>query len=201
MKIPRIDKLPILLLALLGGVPFASAWGEGPPAGQAFVPRVAEVTGLVFRYDRTTRTYLPVPPGYLLTEPTLLVISEGSTLLFSCPGRISGQVFEHSRIVLGPAVNGRYEAELRIGTMTLSLDPDRPSGKPTFAVRSLNGVVEAKGTLFAVTEYNGQTYTAVKKGEIKKKTLPPGQPDFSAYLKGAKPKPTKPQPGKTGKKE
>lgn len=201
MKIPRIDKRPILLIALLVALPFASAWAKEPPAGQAFVPRVAEVTGLVSRYDHATRTYLPVAPGYLLTEPTLLVITEDSTLLFSCPGRISGQIFEHSRIVLGPAVNGRYEAELRLGTVTVSLDPDRPSGKPTFAVRSLNGVVEAKGTLFAVTEYNGQTYTAVKKGEIKKKTIPPGQPDFSAYLKGANPKPAKPQPGKTGKKE
>jgi hypothetical protein len=175
--------------------------GQSKTTEQKMVPRVAEVTGLVSRYDRVTQTYLPIPPGYLLTEPTLLVISEGSALLFSCPGRISGQVFEHSRIVIGPAVNGRCEAELRLGTVTVSLDPDRPSGKPTFAVRSLNGVVEAKGTLFAVTEYNGQTYTAVKKGEIKKKTLPPGQPDFSAYLRGAKPKPAKPQPGITGKKE
>lgn len=201
MKIPLIDKPCLLLLLFLGTIPMGTIRGQSKTTEQKMVPRVAEVSGLVSRYDRVTQTYLPIPPGYLLTEPTLLVISEGSTLLFSCPGRISGQVFEHSRIVIGPAVNGRYEAELRLGTVTVSLDPDRPSGKPTFAVRSLNGVVEAKGTLFAVTEYNGQTYTAVKKGEIKKKTLPPGQPDFSAYLKGAKPKPAKPQPGKTGKKE
>ena len=201
MKIPPIDKPIFLLLAFLGTVPFGLVHGQGESTEAAFVPRVAEVTGLVSRYDKATRTYLPVRPGLVLNEPTLLVTVANSTVLFSCPGRISGQVFEHSRVVIGPAVDGRYEAELRLGTVTVSLDPERPSGKPTFAVRTLSGVVEAKGTLFAVTEYNGQTYSAVKKGQIKKKTLPPAQPDFSAYLKGAQPKPAKPQPGKTGKKE
>ena len=49
-------------------------------------------------------------------------------------------------------------------------------------------MTEATGTFYAVTEYKGQTYTSVKKGEVKKKTTPPAKPDFAAYLKRAKSK-------------
>ena len=79
--------------------------------------------------------------------------------------------------------NGRYEIELKKGSITASLDPSRPKDSPVFAVRTFAGVTEAIGTLFAVAEYKGQSYTSVKKGTIKKETLPPTQPDFSAYLK------------------
>ena len=73
--------------------------------------------------------------------------------------------------------------------MSALLDPTRDKEKePAFSIRGSGGVTEATGTFYAVTEYKGQTYTAVKKGEVKKKTTPPAKPDFSAYLKKAKAK-------------
>ena len=80
--------------------------------------------------------------------------------------------------------------DLRVGTISALLDPNRDRNRdPAFAVRTHSGVTEATGTFYAVTEYKGQTYSAVKKGRVVKKTVPPTKPDFSAYLKQYKPKP------------
>ena len=74
--------------------------------------------------------------------------------------------------------------DLRSGTVSALLDPERDKAtSPSFAVRTKSGVTEATGTFYAVTEYKGQTYTAVKTGKVKKETIPPSKPDFSAYLK------------------
>ena len=124
-----------------------------------------------------------------MSSPTLIVTGEGSELYLSFPGRIAARVGESSRVVVGPAVDGLYIVDLRLGTVSARLDPERDHGKePGFAIRTKDGVTRATGTYFAVTEYNGQSYAAVKKGEVKKKTSPPDQPDFSAYLKKPKPK-------------
>ena len=85
--------------------------------------------------------------------------------------------------------DGRYEVDLQLGTVAALLDPKRDKeNEPAFAIRGSGGVTEATGTFYAVTEYKGQTYSAVKKGTVKKKTTPPAKPDFSAYLKKAKAK-------------
>jgi hypothetical protein len=47
-------------------------------------------------------------------------------------------------------------------------------------------LVEATGTFYAVTEYNGQAYTAVKKGKIKKTPSALTNSDFAAYIKKSK---------------
>ena len=44
----------------------------------------------------------------------------------------------------------------------------------SFSIRTLSGVAEAVGTYYAVTEYNGQSYTSVKKGD-QEKDHPPNQ--------------------------
>ena len=73
---------------------------------------------------------------------------------------------------------------MRNGTISALLDPDRDKlNSPVFAIRTKSGVTEATGTFYAVTEYKGQAYAAVKKGKVKKETIPPTKPDFSAYLK------------------
>ena len=166
---------------------------------RGYFPSVKEVKGLVSHYDPQTKTFLPVRVGMPLTKSTILVTGPESELIFSCKGKIAGCLLENSRVILHPAFNQEYRADLKFGTITISLDPDRPIGKPTFSVQTLSGITQAKGTLFAVTEYKGQTYTAVKKGEIKKETKPPSMPDFSAYLNPAK-KP-KPSPEKSAKSE
>ena len=153
------------------------------------IPKVAEITGLVNRYHQETSTFMPVELAEPFPEPTLIVTGEGSELYLSFPGRISARIGENSRVVLGPAVDGLFEVDLRLGTVTARLDPDRDQEQePGFAIRTKDGVTRATGTYFAVTEYNGQSYAAVKKGEVKKKTTPPAEPDFSAYLKKATPK-------------
>lgn len=153
------------------------------------IPKVAEITGLVNRYHQETSSFMPVELAVRFPEPTLIVTGEGSELYLSFPGRISARIGENSRVVLGPAVDGLYEVDLRLGTVTARLDPERDrEQEPGFAIRTKDGVTRATGTYFAVTEYNGQSYAAVKKGEVKKKTTPPAEPDFSAYLKKATPK-------------
>ena len=104
-------------------------------------------------------------------------------------GKIVARFGENTQTVVEPEEDGRYEVDLQLGTVTALLDPKRDKEKePAFAIRGSGGVTEAIGTFYAVTEYKGQTYTAVKKGEVKKKTTPPAKPDFSAYLKKAKAK-------------
>ena len=105
------------------------------------------------------------------------------------PAKIVARFGENTRAVVEPEEDGRYEVDLQLGTVTALLDPKRDKEKePAFAIRGSGGVTEATGTFYAVSEYKGQTYTAVKKGEVKKKTTPPAKPDFSAYLKKAKAK-------------
>lgn len=164
------------------------------------VQRVEEVRGDVVFYNELNGSFLPAFQGMIIDKPTLIQTGTESEMIFSCVGKISARLSEHAIARLSPGLEGRYEVELMKGTITASLDPDRPKGSPVFAVRTFAGLTEATGTLFAVTEYKGQSYTSVKKGTIKKETLPPTQPDFSAYLKGAKPPAPKPAPGKTEKK-
>lgn len=166
-----------------------------------WVPQVAELSGQVNRYHGKTGAFVPVELTDRFTEPTLVVTSAGSEVFLSFPGKVSARVGENSRVVIGPAVNDLYEVDLRLGTVTARLDPERDRDKePAFAIRTKDGVTRATGTYFAVTEYKGQSYAAVKKGEVKKKTTPPAQPDFAAYLKKPQPQP-QPQPEKTKRSE
>jgi hypothetical protein len=155
---------------------------------QSPYPLVEELAGEVSRYQQDSQSFIPVLPGYEIKKPILLVVAADSELILSFPGRVAARVSENSRLVVGPAVDGRYEVDLRSGTLSALLDPDRDlSQDPSFAVRTLSGVTEAVGTYYAVTEYKGQSYTSVKKGKVQKKTTPPTKPDFSAYLKKKKP--------------
>ncbi len=155
-----------------------------------YVPVIEEVEGGVIAFSTDTRQPLPVQPGLSLSGPTLLRMEQGSSLIFSCPVGIAGRITGPAEFILGPPTENRYEAELRRGTMAVLLDPDRPKDSPQFAIRTADGVALAKGTFYAVTEYKGQSYVKVKKGEVKTKPKPPGMPNFSAYLKKSKvPKP------------
>ncbi|SVE22093.1 uncharacterized protein METZ01_LOCUS474947, partial [marine metagenome] len=167
---------------------------QAPEAkANALTAQVGEVRGQVTRFDPAQGAFLPAAPGFVVDRPTLFVVAADSSLVFSCVGGIAGRVSENSRIVLAPAVDGAYEADLRKGTIAMLLDPDRPEGGPSFAVRTAQGVTSATGTFFAVTEYKGQTYTKVKRGAVKRKVLQPTQRDFAAYLNKSKPA-LRPQP-------
>ncbi|MDA9962011.1 FecR domain-containing protein [Opitutales bacterium] len=155
--------------------------------------QVREVQGEATRFDPEKGTFVPVVSGFVVDRPTLFVTSAGAGFVFSCVGKISGRVSENSRVVLAPAQDGSYEADLRKGTIAMLLDPERPEGGPGFAIRTAQGVTSATGTFFAVTEYKGQTYGKVKKGTVKRKATPAGQPYFAAYLSKSKSK-SKPKP-------
>ena len=89
---------------------------------------------------------------------------------------------------MGPAKDGCFEVELRNGTVSAMLDPERDlSTEPTFAIRTLSGVAEAVGTFYAVTEYKGQSYTAVKKAVLKKRPYHLLNLFSSSYLKRRNP--------------
>jgi hypothetical protein len=153
------------------------------------VPTVSEITGQVNRYDEASGGFVPVEVGEKISDPTLYFTGAESELIISYPAKIVARFGENTRAVVEPEEDGRYEVDLQLGTVTALLDPKRDKeNEPAFAIRGSGGVTEATGTFYAVTEYKGQTYTAVKKGTVKKKTTPPAKPDFSAYLKKAKAK-------------
>ena len=110
-------------------------------------------------------------------------------LIISFPGKMAALVGENSRVITGPAEEGKFEVYLKNGTISALLDPGRKREVSIpLSIRTRSGVAEAQGTFYAVTEYKGQSYTAVKKGKIEKETKPPTKPDFSAYLSKAKAK-------------
>jgi len=191
-------KTPFLSILLVAFGPLAFAQPLPEPGAKALLAKIEEVQGQVTRFDSAQGGYVPAAPGFVVDRPTLLVVAADSSLIFSCVGGIAGRVSENSRVVLAPAVDGAYEADLRKGTIAMLLDPDRPEGGPGFAVRTAQGVTSATGTFFAVTEYKGQTYGKAKKGTVKRKAVPPGQPDFAAYLSKSKSKkkPKAPTPKK-----
>jgi hypothetical protein len=158
------------------------------------IPQVREVNGLVSRFEEQSGSIVPVQVGYRVAKDTLFFTDSDSELIISFPGKIVARLGENTRVVLGPKKNNRYEVELQIGTVSALLDPNRKKMKvPAFAIRTINGVTEATGTFYAVTEYKGQTYTAVKKGKVKKKVVPPPKPNFAAYLKKATSAKSKPK--------
>jgi len=189
-------KTPLVSFFLVAFGPLAFAQPLPEPGAKALVAKIEEVQGQVTRFDSAQGTYVPAAPGFVVDRPTLFVVAADSSLVFSCAGGIAGRVSENSRIVLSPAVDGAYEADLRKGTVAMLLDPDRPKGGPGFAVRTAQGVTSATGTFFAVTEYKGQTYSKAKKGTVKRKATAPNQADFAAYLSKSKSKSKPPPPKK-----
>ncbi|MDA8989435.1 FecR family protein [Opitutales bacterium] len=147
-------------------------------------PRVEQTRGLVSVYDQKSRSFVPATIGTSIMNKKLFSVPADGELIVSFPSKIAARVGENSRVLFGPAEKGRYEVDLRSGTVSALLDPERDkANSPSFAVRTKSGVTEATGTFYAVTEYKGQSYSAVKKGNVKKETTPPAKPDFSAYLK------------------
>ena len=146
---------------------------------------VEEITGEVTLYDDLSDTFIPVTDGYKIEKSVLLVVSVGSSMIVSFPGRISSLVSENSRIVLGPPQNGNHNAYLRNGTISVLMDPVHDSElQPFFTVHTLNGSVQATNSFFAVTKYKGMASAMVKHGEVIKKTTLPTKPNFSSYLSG-----------------
>ena len=179
------SKIVFLSTFLLG----IASFGQPDSKPELSVPKVSELSGLVSRYDEKSSSFIPVAVGHPIAEPTLLVTSAGAELMISFPTQIVARFGGNTQAVVGPQKDGRIEVDLQIGTLSALLDPGRKKeGAPAFAIRGSGGVTEATGTFYAVTEYKGQTYTSVKKGEVKKQTTPPIKPDFSAYVKRAKSK-------------
>ena len=156
-------------------------------------PQVEEIVGEVSYYNVEQGQFTVVSKGFLIQKPILFLTTADSSFVVSFPGKIAARVAGNSRVVLSPVKNKRYEADLRLGTISALLDPLRDKKMdPGFAVRTLTGVTEATGTFYAVTEYKGQAYTSVKKGNVVKKTTPSAKPNFNDYLKRSKPKPKPP---------
>lgn len=161
-------------------------------------PQIGKITGTVSIYDQENRAFFPASIGTSINKPELFTVPQGGELIVSFPGKIAARVGENSRIIIAPSENGRFEVNLQNGTISAFLDPNRDKANaPIFAIRTKSGVTEATGTFYAVTEYKGQAYAAVKTGKVKKETVPPTKPDFSAYLKKAN---SPPKTGQSSKK-
>ena len=117
---------------------------EDKESAAAQVPSVAEIIGQVNRYNQAKGTFQPIEKEYRFSSTSLIVTGEGGELFISFPGRISARVGENSRVVIGPAVDDLYEADLCLGTVTARLDPDRDRlHQPGFAIRTKDGVSRA----------------------------------------------------------
>jgi len=172
---------------------FSTLVGQNKVPAGSFV--VEEVEGLVERFDEALGAFVPVVPGFVIERDVLVVTASEAALVFSCSGAMAGMVSENTRVVLEPATADKtYSADLRKGTVSVLLDPDRPNDGSGFSVRTAQGVTSATGTFYAVTEFKGQTYTKVKRGSVKRRVIRPTQKDFAAYLSKSKskPKPTPP---------
>ena len=151
------------------------------------LPRVEMAEGMVVRYVPSSNSFLPVNDGEFVKVTTLFVVPSASVLIVSFKGQTAVRFGENSRAVFGPPANNEQVIDLRKGTVSAYLNPERDqSNSPRFGIRTRTGLVEATGTFYAVTEYNGQAYTAVKKGKIKKTPITPTNSDFAAYIKKSK---------------
>jgi hypothetical protein len=148
------------------------------------MPRVEISAGMVVRYVPSNGSFIPLNEGDFIKMKTLIVVPVGSELVVSFIGKSAIRLEENSRLVIGPPENNLQMIDLRKGTISAYLNPERdPLTSPRFGIRTRSGVVEAKGTFYALTVYEGQTYTAVKRGEVKKVPSPPTKLDFAAYVK------------------
>ena len=59
----------------------------------------------------------------------------------------------NSRLVVSPRINNRYEIELRLVTISAMLDPSRNVIELQFLIQTTAGLVEARGTFYAIAEY------------------------------------------------
>jgi hypothetical protein len=151
------------------------------------LPRVELTEGMVVRYVPSSNSFLPVNDGEFVKVTTLFVVPSASLLIVSFKGQTAVRFGENSRAVFGPPANNEQVIDLRKGTVSAYLNPERDqSNSPRFGIRTRAGLVEATGTFYAVTEYNGQAYTAVKKGKIKKTPSALTNSDFAAYIKKSK---------------
>ena len=150
-------------------------------------PQVEEVEGQVTRFDEDSGAFVQVEAGFEITQPTFFATAEDADLILSFPGKVAARFSEDTRAIVNPVAGNRYEVELEVGTLSVLLDPTRdPKKDPVFAIRTDDGVVEAKGTFYAITEYQGQTYTSVKRGKVFKRETPPTMDDFAAYARRPK---------------
>ena len=151
------------------------------------LPRIEVAEGMVVRYVPGSNSFLPVNDGEFVRVSTLFVVPSASMLIISFKGKSAVRFAENSRAVIGPPMNNQQMIDLRNGTVSAYLNPERDHSKsPRFAIRTRSGLVEATGTFYAVTEYKGQAYTAVKQGSIKKTPSAPSSYDFAAYIKKSK---------------
>ena len=160
-----------------------------PPSIISEFPIVETFSGTVSLYEESNQTFITVEQGFIIEKKSLMRVPAGGELIISFPGKMAALVGENSRVITGPAEQGKFEVYLKNGTVSALLDPERKrKDSIPLSIRTRSGVAEAQGTFYAVTEYKGQSYTAVKKGKIEKETKPPTKPDFSAYLSKAKAK-------------
>ena len=158
------------------------------------LPKVELSSGMAVRYVPSSGGFLPLNEGEFIKMKTLIVVPTGSELAISFKGKSAIRLGEDTRTVIGPPEGNKQIIDLRKGTVSAYISPDRDSSSfLKFAIKTRSGLIEAKGTFYAVTEYNGQTYTAIKHGKIKKEPKVPEKSNFAAYVKkSSSKKPLKP---------
>ena len=73
------SKAFVLLLIPLAGLLSAQPGEVGPSSA----PQIAELSGLVTRYDEKSASFIPVRIGEPISEPTLLLTAAGAELMIA----------------------------------------------------------------------------------------------------------------------
>ena len=132
------------------------------------LPHIKVSRGMVVRYVPSSNAFLPVQEGEVVKVQTLFLVPSSSELVVSFVGKAAVRFGENSRAVLGPPYNSQQIIDLRNGTVSAYLNPDREREKsPSFAIRTRSGLIEAKGTFYAVRSIKGR-HTLRKRGQVKK---------------------------------
>ena len=108
------SKAFVLLLIPLAGLLSAQPGEVGPSSA----PQIAELSGLVTRYDEKSASFIPVRIGEPISEPTLLLTAAGAELMIAFPSQIVARLGENTQAVVGPEREGRIEVDLQLGTLT-----------------------------------------------------------------------------------
>ena len=89
------------------------------------MPRVEISTGMVVRYVPSNGSFIPLNEGDLIKMKTLIVVPVGSELVVSFIGKSAIRLEENTRLVIGPPVNNLQMIDLRHGTISAYLNPER----------------------------------------------------------------------------
>ena len=160
------------------GAAFVCAFAAGFPAlltAEELAARVASATGEVRYAEPGSTRFKPLEAGGQLPAGSTVRTGPGAEAVIVMVPGAAVRVAPESDVTLremavegaDPAAAAKRKAllSLKEGTVSALIDPKR-SKETDFKIQTPQGVAAARGTFYAVTVENGQTYVGVKRGKV-----------------------------------